>query len=373
MKLRLTMLLLAGTALSSPAFAQTQTTAAMQPSLADCDSAMTVLDQNKSADTSVTRDQIKALRVQKNAQGCHDILLRVDPSAAQRAAQTSDRDAQPGAATVKVEQASPQVTVAQAQPDVNVTQGTPQIFVHQPAPTVTIDIPQPEITVKMPKPGVNVAMAQPQVDVTQAKPQVKVVQPSEPQVQVESGQPKVSVQRSANAQPNVTVEGSGQPQVHYDRAEPKVVINQAKGQPQIKVEKTDAVSDTATNRMATDTSADDKSASTADSTNRPSQQMTVGRINSLNLYNANGDNLGDVEHVIMGKDDQPHIVIGNGGFFGIGEKQVAIPLEQTALHGDRLVIRGLSDDQVRAMPTWTTASGDRELAKDKTLAVTTVR
>ena len=370
MRLKFMTLLLAGTALSSSAFAQVP--GATQPTLADCDKAITVLEQNRSADTGVTLDQVKALRAQKNAQGCQDVLARVDPTSA--GSKTT--------ATIKVEQASPQVTVAQPQPNVTVNQGKPEIFVHQPAPTVTVDIPQPEITVKMPNPDVNVSMAQPKVDVTQASPQVQLVQPSQPQVQVQRGEPQVNVQQSANAQPKVTVEGTAQGQVHYDRDDPKVVINQAKGQPQVKFEQTGATADTkdktaAANPTTPDTATNpaprDTSADTASPKGPPTQQMSVSRLNGLNLYNANGDNLGDIERVVMGKDGQPHIIIGNGGFFGIGEKRVAIPLQKTAMRGNRLVIQGLSDDQIRAMPTWTSSTGDQELAKDKTVPVTTIQ
>ncbi len=382
MKLRFTMLLLAGTALSSPALAENTVTASnSQPALADCDRAIAVVNQGPAADKTVTLDQIKTLRSQKNAQACHDMLARVDPAAvATKSSDSSQIVVQQPAPTVRVEQASPQVTVAQPQPDVNVTQAKPEIFVHQPAPTVTIDIPQPEITVKMPKPDVNVSMAQPQVHVTEAKPQVQVIQPSQPQVEVQGGKPQVSVQQTANAQPKVTVEPSGQPQVHYDRAAPKVVVNQAQGQPQVKVEQMDAAPSAQQRQAAADASISDKGANDTISTQSvntaepkaAAQQVTVSRIDAMNLYNTKGDNLGDIERVVMDKDNQPHVVIGNGGFLGLGEKRVAIPLQRTAMRGDRLVIQGLTDDQIRAMPTWNKSSGYRELAKDRTLSISTI-
>jgi hypothetical protein len=65
----------------------------------------------------------------------------------------------------------------------------------------------------------------------------------------------------------------------------------------------------------------------------------------LNLYNAQGNELGDVERVVEGPDGKQYLVIGAGGFLGIGEKPVPIPLERVAVRGDRLV------DQIRAMQT----------------------
>jgi hypothetical protein len=35
----------------------------------------------------------------------------------------------------------------------------------------------------------------------------------------------------------------------------------------------------------------------------------------------------------------------------LGEKHLPIPLERVALRGDRLMVQGLTDDQLKAMPT----------------------
>ena len=82
------------------------------------------------------------------------------------------------------------------------------------------------------------------------------------------------------------------------------------------------------------------------------QSLAVSRLRDMNLYNANGDMLGDVEHVISDGQGRNSIVIGKGGFLGLGEKQVAIPLDNVVLRGDRLVTTKLSDEQIKAMPEW---------------------
>jgi len=258
------------------------------------------------------------------------------------------------APTVRVDQASPQVSVQQAQPQVTVRQPQPEILVRQPQPTVTVDIPQPEITVRMPRPDVNVAMAQPQVEVKQPQPQVQVVQPQQqPQVQVQAAQPQVNVQ-AANTQPNVQVQGAdAQPNVRYERAEPKVVVNQPQGQPQVRVE---SIGEGEQGRPATATERSQQEAArsgpvAATGTVPGAQALTVSRVNSLNLYNAEGKQLGDVERVVQGPDGKHYIVVGKGGFLGLGEKHLPIPLERVALRADRLMVQGLTDDQLRAMPT----------------------
>jgi hypothetical protein len=70
----------------------------------------------------------------------------------------------------------------------------------------------------------------------------------------------------------------------------------------------------------------------------------------MDLYNAQGNELGDVERVVQGQDGKQFIVIGAGGFLGIGERNVAIPTDRVAMQGDRLVIQGMTEDQIKAMP-----------------------
>ncbi|ACA20007.1 PRC-barrel domain protein [Methylobacterium sp. 4-46] len=85
--------------------------------------------------------------------------------------------------------------------------------------------------------------------------------------------------------------------------------------------------------------------------------IKVSRLTDMNLYNAKGEVLGDVEQVVRGGDGHASIVIGHGGVLGLGEKQVAVPLDKVSMNGDRLVARGITDDQIKAMPAWTKGSG----------------
>jgi hypothetical protein len=78
--------------------------------------------------------------------------------------------------------------------------------------------------------------------------------------------------------------------------------------------------------------------------------MAVSRLRRMNLYNERGDRLGDVERVLQGRDGSFHIVIGAGGFLGIRQREVRLPLERVTVRGDRLVIEGLAADQVKTMP-----------------------
>ena len=81
--------------------------------------------------------------------------------------------------------------------------------------------------------------------------------------------------------------------------------------------------------------------------------MNVSKIINMYLYNANGNRLGDIEHVVTNADNGGYsVVFGHGGFLGMGEKQIAVPLNDVWMKGDRLVTRNVTDDQIKSMPEY---------------------
>lgn len=297
---------------------------------------------------------------------------------------------------IQVQQAPPQVAIQQAQPNVTVRQPQPEILVRQGAPTVTVDIPQPEIIVRMPQPEVNVAVAQPQVEVRQPQPQVQVVQPQQPQVDVNRAQQaQVTVQP---AQPQVTLQqNQAQPQIRYERAEPQIRVNQAQGQPNVRIERmqpgqqaqaaaperTEEQRRALRDRFGTGAAATTGSVGAATGATRgaaavPPQQraMAVSDIARLTVYNMRGEQLGDVERIITNPaNNQRYVVIAHGGFLGLLEREVALPIERFAMQGDnRLVVSGVTEADLDAMDTWRTQmSGATEVNNAERISLNVAR
>lgn len=99
--------------------------------------------------------------------------------------------------------------------------------------------------------------------------------------------------------------------------------------------------------------------------------VAVSRLITMDLHNDRGDRLGDVERVVQSADGKFHIVIGTGGFLGMRERDVRIPLDDgVTIRNDRLVIKGLTDNQVKAMPAFDSGSRRyRNLARDATVRI----
>jgi uncharacterized protein YrrD len=313
------------------------------------------------------------------------------------------------APTVTVEPAQPQVTVQQPAPQVSVNQPQPEILVRQPPPTITVDMPQPEVIVRMPEPDVSVSMAQPQVQVQVPRPQVQVAQPEQPQVQLApSGQANVQVQPpQQQAQVNVQ---RAQPQVRVERVgEPRVVFNQAQGQPQIRFERmgeanvntgntsptaqpnagADNTTQTAASGSTNETldpatrqgvsNSDVVTDTTASTTPTDADQQATGtapagrllpiqasELRGRDVYNRAGNELGEVSDILIDNNNQVHLVVAYGGFLGIGERQVVLPIDRFAVQGnDRLIIPGMTEDELRNQPAWNrNMQGYRSAAND---------
>ena len=72
-----------------------------------------------------------------------------------------------------------------------------------------------------------------------------------------------------------------------------------------------------------------------------------------NVLNARGNEIGDVENVLIGPNNQIQLVVAYGGFLGIGERRVTLPLNHVQVQNDRLVATGLTDEELKALPAYT--------------------
>ena len=286
---------------------------------------------------------------------------------------------------IQVEQASPRITVRQAQPEVSVQQSQPELIVHQPQPTITVDIPQPQITVRMPEPDVQVSLQRPEVQVEQPQPEVQVQESAQPQVQVQGAQPVASVQGAEGQQPKINYQqAEGQPTIRYEREEPKIVVNKAEGQPEVRIERVprdqqgqqnqqdqaarqqqlggqpqtlqqqqargdQQSGDQDRNRIRERFGLNGQAAKGPDRNTAKTRDLTIGDIEDMEVYNANGEKLGDVGQVVQDANNRQFVVITEGGFFGIGEDRAALPLERFWVQDNRLVAHGVTDQDIEAM------------------------
>jgi sporulation protein YlmC with PRC-barrel domain len=71
------------------------------------------------------------------------------------------------------------------------------------------------------------------------------------------------------------------------------------------------------------------------------------------VYNDSNEKVGKVEDMIITPDKAvSYVILGVGGFLGLGRHDVAIPATQLKLQGDKLVLPGATKDALKALPAF---------------------
>jgi sporulation protein YlmC with PRC-barrel domain len=71
------------------------------------------------------------------------------------------------------------------------------------------------------------------------------------------------------------------------------------------------------------------------------------------VYNDKNEKVGDVDDLIIAPDSSvSYAIIGVGGFLGLGERQVAIPVNHFKGGEGRIVLPGATKDALQAMPSF---------------------
>jgi hypothetical protein len=80
--------------------------------------------------------------------------------------------------------------------------------------------------------------------------------------------------------------------------------------------------------------------------------LTVDAIEDMDLKGAGGDDIGEIEEVLVDASGQPvAVVVEVGGFLGIGEREVVLGLDQVQLMDDDLVT-SVDKATIEGLPDW---------------------
>lgn len=261
-------------------------------------------------------------------------LSEAQASSSQQSARAGEQQTQPGQLVQEPERQSgdqqaqaregasdltTDVQIEQPAADVNVDAGAPDVQIQQRPPQVTVEQQSPEVTITQPEPEVTVRQAEPQVTVTQGEPQVQVRQ-AEPEVRVrQGGEPDVRVLESEDeAQAGVAGERArqGQPGEQGEQGEQGLQAQQGEQQrPAAALDETEA-------------------------------SQLVGS----SIKTAEGEELGEVEAVARSRSGSDLYAIADvGGFFGIGERTVAVPLERADVDREGNLITRMSREELEQL------------------------
>lgn len=81
---------------------------------------------------------------------------------------------------------------------------------------------------------------------------------------------------------------------------------------------------------------------------------TVRQVEGQGVHNAQGEQIGSISEIARNRQDRSvAAVISVGGFLGMGATQVAVPLSELRLEGDRVVIAtAITEDELKSQPAF---------------------
>jgi hypothetical protein len=80
--------------------------------------------------------------------------------------------------------------------------------------------------------------------------------------------------------------------------------------------------------------------------------LTVDQVDDMKLHARNGEEIGEIDEVLVDATGRAVAVsVEVGGFLGIGEQEVVVPIEQLRLQEGRFV-SDYSKAQIEALPRW---------------------
>lgn len=105
--------------------------------------------------------------------------------------------------------------------------------------------------------------------------------------------------------------------------------------------------------MAEDATTAPMTSKTATATAAPSAWY-VGKLGEeivgKDLYTADGTEIGEIENIVIGTNGkQPAAVLGVGGFLGLGERDVAIPLEEISMGAEDRLTTSMTKESIGAL------------------------
>lgn len=91
----------------------------------------------------------------------------------------------------------------------------------------------------------------------------------------------------------------------------------------------------------------DAAASTEAITGWSAKDDIIGK----SVFNENDEKIGDINDIVVASDGRSmYLLIGAGGFLGMGQKEVAVPFERFQRTDDRILLSGYSKEQLKALP-----------------------
>lgn len=312
---------------------------------------------------------------------------------------------------VTVNEGQLDIMIRQAAPTINFEMPQPTITIDQPAPEIVVTMPDPSVDIANARPQIEVRQAEPRVNVTMPEASVELdlrqAEDAEnsPGIAVQQGrtnpdgtpmveEPEVAITRADAQVIYLDDEDSGEtgnvsvnrntPNIRFEQSEPQIEMAEApqpqvnwtqSGEPVITFnENSDDEANAATSSEAgsgadqASIQGDEASATseTGMANERPNVRrdgfqpveladMTAADLEGATLYGVNDEDIGEIGTVMISDGNTEEVIVDVGGFLGMGERQVRVPMTDVTLlqaeDGDEMrAYINATEDQLMSYP-----------------------
>ena len=95
------------------------------------------------------------------------------------------------------------------------------------------------------------------------------------------------------------------------------------------------------------------------------QPVRVGDLIGLPVLDWGDSTIGRVRQVVRTPAGKIHLIVGVGGWFGIGARPVAVPLEVVAILARQIDALDMTREEIETAPTWESSKGQPIDANEK--------
>ncbi|MDU9006766.1 PRC-barrel domain-containing protein [Sedimentitalea todarodis] len=207
-------------------------------------------------------------------------------------------------------------------------------------PIIDLDQPEPVVRFIRPEPWITIQEAQPRIEFQQGEAQVNVTASEAADVNVTQEDAQVNVEQGNSANVSVTSEEAEVNVV--DGGEADVEVEQM----QARVVMEDFKADAQGNMADEDRARYQESVRVLPIFDRKAKDL-IGR----SVATETGEDVGEVDFIGM-RGQTLVAIVGVGGFLGMGENEVAVPVEKLILRGDELILPEFTQSQLENMPEY---------------------
>jgi putative membrane protein len=142
-----------------------------------------------------------------------------------------------------------------------------------------------------------------------------------------------------------------QPAAASGGTQPEPTVATEVGQPATDTEH-QAVTDTE-QQAATETEQPAPTETEQQAATEPQQPISLDEVLGSRVVNTAGEEVATVDDLVIGQDGQYHVVLSVGGFLGIGDRKVAVPLDELQLSEDEVyLMSATTEEQLEQMPEY---------------------